>query len=165
MPISIIVHLPTGRRLREHAGAQSVAVQNAATEAYVELAEFDAIPSETTHRWNPALRTYEAYAALISRSIISREEFLDQWTDAELIGLHQLRIDPAGPVLQRARLEAIRDRITSRPTVNLTKPKVQTAVAWMVQQLANAGVITDTAPARQARITAILTPLTTEDQP
>lgn len=165
MPIALILQKATGRRLREGVGAQSVTVREPAVEEYLELAEFDTIPSESTHRWNPSLRTFEAYSALISRSIISREEFIDQWTDAEWVMLHQLRIDPAGPLQQRARLEAIHDRITSRPTVNLGKPKVQTAVAWMVQQLANAGVITDTAPARQARITAILTPLTTEDQP
>lgn len=163
MPLSVIYDLATGRQKRLRVGSASLAVENPATEGFVELAALNREPNPDLFVWNPTTRTYvdapTSPSYPVSRTRITREEFVDKWTDAELLKLHELRL--AGTIAQRARLELIRERLTSRDYVRLDHAKVIAAVTWMVGQLANAGTIApDDAPTRQARVAAILLPLT-----
>ena len=159
MPLSVIYELATGRQLRVRVGTASLSVQDPATEGFVELAGLNNEPNPASFVWDAGTLQYVAAPAFQPRTVITREEFIDKWTDEELEKLHELRL--IGTTLQRSRLEAIRERLTSRDTVPLDSPKVVVAVTWMVGQLAAAGVVTpNDAPTRSARVAAVLAPIT-----
>ena len=165
MSISIIYSNLTGRQRRLAPGSNTVAIQDV-TDVYVEIARFNAEPDPSLFVWDRITHDYvdapTSPSFPVSRTRITREEFIDKWTDPEIAMQHELRL--TGTTQQRVNFELIRDRLTSRDYVQLTNAKVITAVTYIVNQLANAGTITpNDAPTKSARVAAVLAPLTVQE--
>lgn len=167
MALSIIYSNLTGRQLRLAVGSNTVAIQGP-NDVYVEIARFNAEPDPSLFVWDRITHDYvdapTSPSFPVSRTRITRGEFIDKWTDAEIAMQHELRL--TGTTQQRVNFELIRERLTSRDYVKLTDAKVITAVTYMVNQLAAAGTIApNDAPTKAARVAAVLAPLTTQEVP
>lgn len=158
-PFTTVLHAAydeaTGRLLSE----SSRPIDPLFVRAGVGLAAFEAAQVPVRHQWDAATRTY-VERPLLSRTRLTLQEFWRRFTRAERIAIQQYRSTTTNDAV-RAELEAIEADLRNGGTVDVTDPEVIAHVTFLVNGLAQVGVITS--GQRVARGTAILAPAAGEE--
>lgn len=154
-PFTTVLHAAyddaTGRLLSE----SSMPIDPLFVRTGVGLASFEAAQIPVRHQWDAVTRTYVS-RPLLTRTRLTLQEFWRRFTRAERVAIKQYRNATGTSETVKANLDMIEADLRQSDFVDLTDPEVIEHVTYLVNGLAQAGVIAT--GDRQARGAAILAP-------